>query len=70
MTIEAGGWAEKLVFERSAEEVEAAFSGLDAGDSECLRLAVMTAIALGGRLDLEKAFPDLTGANPENWDWD
>lgn len=68
MTIEAGDWAEKLVFEHSAGEVEAAFAGLDARDSECLRLAIMTAIALGGRLDLEKAFPDLAGANPENWD--
>lgn len=69
MTIEAGDWAEKLVFEGSAEEVEAAFPNLDAGDSECLRLAIMTAIAIGDRLDLEKAFPDLAGANPKNWVW-
>lgn len=31
MKIEAGDWAEKLVFKHSAEEVEAAFAGLDAG---------------------------------------
>lgn len=70
MKVRSGDWAEELVFAHSAAEVEAAFTGLDADDSECLRLAVMTAIAIGGRRDLERAFPDLAGANPENWVWD
>lgn len=29
----------------------------------------MTHIACGSRLDLEKEFPELAGANPANHDW-
>jgi hypothetical protein len=64
-----GDWAEAIVFASSATQVVAHLNTLADGDREEVRLAVMTAIALGDRSDLEQAFPDLAIANPEHGDW-
>ncbi|MCY1442164.1 hypothetical protein D9M71_585160 [compost metagenome] len=69
MTVNPGNWAEDLVFASPATQIVAALKTLSEVDQDEVRLAVMTAIALGGRSDLEQAFPDLANANPERGDW-
>ncbi|MCO6058500.1 hypothetical protein NG726_17725 [Pseudomonas sp. MOB-449] len=64
-----GNWAEAIVFTSSATQVMAQLNALAEEEQDEVRLAVMTAIALGDRGDLEQAFPDLAIANPEHGDW-
>ncbi|MDH4555595.1 hypothetical protein E8F11_10465 [Pseudomonas sp. BN417] len=59
-------WSEALVFDRPVAEVMATVARLAGTDLEEVRTAVMTAIAIGNRPDLELAFPDLAGANPSH----
>jgi hypothetical protein len=66
--IKPDGWAEVAVFNQSVEAIQSMLEHLLPEDRNELRLAMMTAIALGDRGDLEEAFFDLAGSNPENWD--
>ena len=62
-------WAETAVFDQPVEAIQSTRERLSSRDFDEFQLAVMTAIAQGDRVDLEGAFPDLAGANPENGDW-
>lgn len=66
MEIRPGNWSEALVFDRPVAEVLATVERLAGAELEELRTAVMTAIAIGNRPDLELAFPELAGANPHH----
>ena len=63
------GWEEEAVSDRPAEEVRALFAVLSKSARRDLRCAIMTAIALGDRADLEAAFPELADANPNHGEW-
>lgn len=62
-------WAERMVADMTSTEIHTEYVRLSGPEHECLRAAIMTGIALGERKDLEQLFPELAGANPENWDW-
>ncbi|MEL7595386.1 hypothetical protein AADX40_15435 [Aeromonas veronii] len=58
---------EDFVGTHNADEVKKHYE--IACEKDDWRMAIMTLIACGSRLDLEKEFPELAGANPANHDW-
>lgn len=58
---------EDFVGAHDADEVKRHYE--IAREKDDWNMAIMTHIACGNRLDLEKEFPEWAGANPANHDW-
>lgn len=61
---------EDFVFNNDTNAIREKYASKEDDTKESWDMAIMTAIAIGDRQDLEKEFPESAGANPGNHNWD